>query len=452
MWIAQNTSGLKGHIPYECVGTEEELLARSVLVGGARGGPFRGEILFSGAKKFYFQPEPLCLFRSHLPPNRTAVSELVENATVEAVDIDFYDVRVEVSQLPRWAIEWQLGPKRRVREGASLDGKLVVASEPSLILIPAEHKEALLAALRQVDCLVAPGFTADCLAARGVHICVLKLMEAYCAIGIEHERVLGYGQRQPRAPFLDILPIAPYIRQKGVEVGPGASVDIFAGENSYDISLTIQTPGVVHILDAATRRLNEGVDDTVALGLLDLVAQQQSDPGSVLHAVKRLKLTVFPMFSDLGKDEKGDGPAFGSMRIEPVYDKHSWKRLSSVLTPSSPPSVSSAHSFWHSLSGGGLPLEIQPPLCFWNRPLGEDLPELRVAVFATDLQDHQTPAGESNPRVAGPDEAERRGALLFPLGASHCDSQPRRPGGARHASAGHVLHHWTQPPARRLPG
>ena len=247
---------------------------------------------------------------------------------MEAVDIDFYDVRVEVSQLPQWAIVWQLGPKRRVREAVSLDGKLVVASEPSLILIPIEHKEGLLAALREVDCLVAPGFTADCLAARGVHICVLKLMDALHSIGIEHVRVLGYGQRQPRRPFLHILPIAPYMRRTSFQVVPGASVDIFASGNSYDISLTIETPGVVHILDAAALRLTEFVSTP------ELVAQQQSDPGSVLHAVKYLKLTVFPMFSDLGKEEEGSRPAFGSMRIEPAYDKHlSRQRPTSVSTP-----------------------------------------------------------------------------------------------------------------------
>lgn len=247
------------------------------------------------------------------------------NPTVEAVDIDFYDVRVEVTQLPSWGIVWLLGPKPKVREADSLDSKLVVASEPSLILIGSEHKEALLASLNQVGCLVAPGSSLDCLAERPVHICVLKLMDVLCSIGIEFVQVLGYGQKQPRRPFLDILPIAPYASRFDVQVAPGMSVDIFAAANSYDISFTIQTPGVVHILEAASLGFSKFVSDP------HLIPQERYDERSLLHAAKYLKLTVFPMFSDLGKDENGS--IFGSMRIEPVYDKHEWRPLASVHFP-----------------------------------------------------------------------------------------------------------------------
>ena len=199
----------------------------------------------------------------------------------------------------------------------------MVASEPSLILISVDHKEALLAGLSSIGCLVAPGSSPDRLAERPVHICVLKLMDVLRSIGIEYVQVLGYGQKQPRRPFLDILPIAPYISRAEVQVVPGVSVDIFAADNSYDISFTVQTPGMIHILNAAAFGFTEFVDAP------HLIPLQRSDPSSLLHAVKYLKVTVFPMFSDLGKEEAA-GSTFGSMKIEPVYDKHAWKTLASV--------------------------------------------------------------------------------------------------------------------------
>ena len=251
------------------------------------------------------------------------MDELVSNPTVEAIDIDFYDVRVEVAQLPAWGLVWMLGPKHNVREADTMDSKLVVASEPSLILVASDYKEALLAGLTRVACLVAPASSPYCLAERPVHICVPKLMDVLRSVGIEHVRVLGYGQKQPRRPFLDILPLAPHLSRTNMQVGPGLSVDIFAADNSYDVSFTIQTPGMIHILDAAALGYRKFVDAP------DLIPQQRSESGSLLHAVKYLKLTVFPMFSDLGKEE-GAGSAFGSMRIEPVYDKHAWAPLASV--------------------------------------------------------------------------------------------------------------------------
>ena len=136
----------------------------------------------------------------------------------------------------------------------------MVASEPSLILVASDHKEALLAGLTRVACLVAPGSSPYCLAERPVHICVPKLMDVLRSVGIEYVRVLGYGQKQPRRPFLDILPLAPHLSRTNMQVGPGLSVDIFAADNSYDVSFTIQTPGMIHILDAAALGYRKFVD------------------------------------------------------------------------------------------------------------------------------------------------------------------------------------------------
>ena len=228
-----------------------------------------------------------------------------------AVDVDFFNVHVLVTQLPLWSKCWCLSPKSPLRPEDEPSDLIPLTSEPCILLISAALKDSIINKLASEGTIIAPSLGAS-VSLRPVHIWVSKLISVLSSLGLTTVQLLGYGHKQPIPPFVEQLPVAPRISRIVWEFSPGSSVDIFADENTYDIGLTVKTPGVFHLLHA----------DPISADLLPSMPQFL-DPASPLFAASRLAVDVFPMFSQISDD-------FGSLKIRPIYDRTVWKPLSKV--------------------------------------------------------------------------------------------------------------------------
>src|SRR6185437_4479955 len=215
-----------------------------------------------------------------------------------------------VSLLPRWSTSWLLGPKPPLREQDASRSHIVLASEPCCLLIPARYKHHVVEKLQQAGSFVAASESDHYVSRRHLHVWVTKLVQVLSAVGIDLVNLMGYGHKQPQQAFLQQLTIAPQANRIRWDYN-GAGVDIFAEDNTYDIGLTIQTPGLLQILYA----------EAVAPGSVLRDSIPRSSP---LYSVGHLEVSVFPMLSSLG-----DG--FGTLKIEVVYDHHRWQPLCRVL-------------------------------------------------------------------------------------------------------------------------
>jgi hypothetical protein len=296
------------------------------------------------------------------------------DSIVDRVDVDFFNVRVRVTDLPLWSKCWSLAPKANIRpEDASAD-LIALTSEPCILLVPAAAKDLLIQALTSAGSHIVPGLGSS-VSQRPTHIWVAKLVDALHSVDLSVVRLLAYGHKQPLRPFNEQLHLAPRVTTMVWEFSPGISVDLFRDDNTYDVGITFKTPHLVQIFHA----------EAIPSDLLPAL-QIARDLSSPLHAVSHLNLSIFPMFSDMGN-------GFGSLKITPRYDRHAWQPLYSVHSIVSPSSLLLLLLLLLLLSpmshtGDCLPLRLLKDLPCWPRPLCQGPCAIDLGVSSQDLQDH----------------------------------------------------------------
>ena len=247
------------------------------------------------------------------PPSSSDVVVPSAQLISEVVDVDYLRVRVQVEQLPFWAASWSLGPSHSLKSDDLAGGLAPLTFAPFTLLLPLERKALLIGALQAAGVGVMPGPGLSIVGNRSC-IWVDKVMSALLFAELRTVYLLGFGYKQPLLPFLDRVRLVPRVYTIHFGSSPGTSVDIHQEENTYDIGLTYKTPGKILVVHA------QGLPAT------SVHRPQLDDPRSPLHALHRLDVERYPMFSDLCN-------GFGTLFISPKYDRRKWQPLADVRGP-----------------------------------------------------------------------------------------------------------------------